>query len=87
MASVERLSTELKEHVGRIVELTFADGYIAHVRLILVQPEEEPHGLIYDLVKVIAWGPVDPARIHQAAAHAASIAEVSNWHLVAESAA
>lgn len=50
------LASELMPQIDRLVELRFRDGYAAVVKLLLVQPEEEPHALIYDVVTVLNWG-------------------------------
>lgn len=76
------LASELMPQIDRLVELRFRDGYAAVVKLLLVQPEEEPHALIYDVVTVLNWGPLDPSSVDLAAAHAASIQDLMSWRPV-----
>jgi hypothetical protein len=62
----------LKAHEGSVLELRFSDGYAAVVRLLDVSEEHEDSDLVYDVLEVLNWGPVDPATVDLTAAHAAA---------------
>jgi hypothetical protein len=86
VAPSPQLVQELLGQVGEKIELTFSDGFIAQVRPILVQPDEEPLGLVYDLIKVVAFGSMDAAVIDWSSAHAASIEDVVSWRAIRQDA-
>ncbi len=75
---------ELKPHEGRRMELRFTDGYAAVVRLLDVSPGETGSELIYQVLDVLQWGPIDPAAVDLRAAHAADASEVASYLLLPE---
>jgi hypothetical protein len=70
-----------KPYEGKILELHFSDGYSAVVKLIDVSDQDPGSELIYDVLEVLSWGPVDPATVDASAAHAAAASEVERFTL------
>jgi hypothetical protein len=62
----------LKAREGQVLEFRFSDGYAAVVKLLDVSEEHEDSDLIYDVLEVLNWGPVDRAKVDLSAAHAAA---------------
>lgn len=69
----------LKRLEGRRLELRFADGYVARVKLLDVDLGSRQRELVYDLEQVLSWGPVDPKRLDMKAAHAANAGDLEGW--------
>ncbi len=57
------MSHELGELVGWTLRLLFNDGYVVDVRLLEFSPDDAPHELVYDVLEVKHWGPLDPAKV------------------------
>jgi hypothetical protein len=70
-----------KPYEGKILELHFADGYSAVVKLLDVSDEHPGSNLIYDVLEVLSWGPIDPATVDRAATHAADASEIERFTL------
>jgi hypothetical protein len=66
----------LKAHEGSVLELRFSDGYAAIVKLLDVSEEHEDSDLVYDVLEVLSWGPVDPTKVDMRAAHTAASREL-----------
>jgi len=73
---------DLKKNTGRTMELRFTDGYVVRARLISVDPDSAPNDLVYDVVEVMSWGPLDPAKVDLKSAHSASAAQLASWRVV-----
>jgi hypothetical protein len=67
---------DFKPFINRVVEIEFTNGYRALVKLLHISEGENEDDLIYDVVRVLDWGPLDPVRTDLTAAHAASSSEV-----------
>jgi hypothetical protein len=74
----------LKAHEGQVLELRFTDGYAAVVRLLDVSEEHEDSDVIYDVLKVLSWGPIDPANVDMKAAHAAASRDLAEASVAKE---
>jgi hypothetical protein len=70
---------DLKLYIDRVVEIEFTNGYRALVKLLHISEGEDENDLIYDVVRILDWGSLDPARIDSNAAHAASSSEVRRF--------
>jgi hypothetical protein len=70
-----------KPYEGKILELHFTDGYSAVVKLLDVSDEHPGSDLIYDVLEVLCWGPVDPASVDLKATHATDASEVERFTL------
>ena len=70
--------TALKQHEGEVLELHFSDGYAAIVRLLDVSEEHEDSDIVYDLLEVLNWGPINPAKVDMKAAHTAASRELTS---------
>jgi hypothetical protein len=68
----------LKPFENKHIELRFNNGYVAHVRLVDVDADQADRELIYDVVKVLDWGPVDPKAV-KGNTHSAGAAEIVSW--------
>lgn len=62
----------LKPLEGKVLELRFSDDYAAVVKLLDVSEEHEDSDLVYDVLEVLNWGPVHPAKVDLSAAHVAA---------------
>jgi hypothetical protein len=64
--------SELKTHEGETLELRFADGYAAIVRLLDVSEEHEDSDIVYDVLEVLNWGSVNPRTVVPKAVYTAA---------------
>jgi len=71
-----------KKYEGRVVEVHFACGGAARVRLLEVDPDSPPHELLYQVLEVLAPGPPDRIALKVGASYASTPADVASWKVL-----
>lgn len=66
----------LKQHVGKVLELHFADGYAAIGRILAVLDEPAGAQLLYEILEVLQLGLMHPRVATVKGAHVAAIKDI-----------
>jgi hypothetical protein len=73
---------DLLAHMGRVVQLYFWDGNAVEAKLLCIDRDASGSELIYDVVKVVDVGSLDPSKVQQGVVYVCSLADLRGWQLL-----